>query len=226
MKWPNDLDRGRDHSHRATKRNGSERSLLGDIGSLIETTGAAVSPRRSTRNWSCSTGKSRPVSGRIFCTNRRSRLWLEIVPHWGDNCRNSAGLLGKGIAAHDSFCRSYPNARIVSALRRQLNWTHIRYILYLPDPLQRTERGKLRFDGACGRLAGFERVRRRLERSDGAVGLSPTSPPFWVRYPRFSDTSRATSANDSPACRREADGGSTCSAISWPMSPRCFSIPS
>jgi predicted nuclease of restriction endonuclease-like (RecB) superfamily len=35
------------------------------------------------------------------------------------------------------FAEVFPDAQIVSALRRQLSWTHIRQIIYLPDPLQR-----------------------------------------------------------------------------------------
>ncbi len=35
------------------------------------------------------------------------------------------------------FAETFPNREIVSALSRQLGWTHFRQIIYLPDALQR-----------------------------------------------------------------------------------------
>ncbi len=35
------------------------------------------------------------------------------------------------------FAEVFPDEQIVYALRRQLSWTHLRQIIYLPDPLQR-----------------------------------------------------------------------------------------
>jgi ParB-like chromosome segregation protein Spo0J len=35
------------------------------------------------------------------------------------------------------FAEVFPDGTIVSALRRQLSWTHLRQIIYLKDPLQR-----------------------------------------------------------------------------------------
>jgi len=35
------------------------------------------------------------------------------------------------------FAEVFPNGKIVSALRRQLSWTHFKRLIYLPDPLQR-----------------------------------------------------------------------------------------
>ena len=35
------------------------------------------------------------------------------------------------------FAEAFPDERIVSALMRQLSWTHFLSIIYLPDPLQR-----------------------------------------------------------------------------------------
>lgn len=35
------------------------------------------------------------------------------------------------------FAEYFPNEQIVSALRRQLSWTHFKQIIYLDDPLQR-----------------------------------------------------------------------------------------
>lgn len=35
------------------------------------------------------------------------------------------------------FAETFPDERIVSALRRQLNWTHIKTLMYFDDPLKR-----------------------------------------------------------------------------------------
>jgi len=35
------------------------------------------------------------------------------------------------------FAVAFPDEEIVSALRRQLSWTHIRMIIYMDDPLKR-----------------------------------------------------------------------------------------
>jgi len=35
------------------------------------------------------------------------------------------------------FAETFPNAEIISALRRQLTWTHIKTLMYVDDPLKR-----------------------------------------------------------------------------------------
>jgi predicted nuclease of restriction endonuclease-like (RecB) superfamily len=35
------------------------------------------------------------------------------------------------------FAEAFPDAEIVSALRRQLSWTHFKQLIYLDDPLKR-----------------------------------------------------------------------------------------
>jgi hypothetical protein len=36
------------------------------------------------------------------------------------------------------FARAFPNSEIVSALRRQLSWSHFKQLIYMEDELKRT----------------------------------------------------------------------------------------
>ena len=79
------------------------------------------------------------------------------------------------------FAESFPDARIVSALLRQLSWTHFLSIIYLEDPLQRdfyaemcrierwstrTLQERIRIAQIASRIVGV-----RLRRGEAANGL-------------------------------------------------------
>ena len=46
------------------------------------------------------------------------------------------GFSQRNLASMVRFAEMFPNARIVSALRRQLSWSHFIQIIYLDDPLK------------------------------------------------------------------------------------------
>jgi hypothetical protein len=60
-----------------------------------------------------------------------SALSRHLVADYG------SGFAEKTIRHMVQFAEAFPDEEIVSALRRQLSWTHFRQIIYLPDPLQR-----------------------------------------------------------------------------------------
>lgn len=47
------------------------------------------------------------------------------------------GFSGKNLRHMLRFAEAFPQAEIVSALRRQLSWTHIKTLIYIDDPLKR-----------------------------------------------------------------------------------------
>jgi len=47
------------------------------------------------------------------------------------------GFSQRNLASMVRFTEVFPNARMVSALRRQLSWSHFIQIIYLDDPLKR-----------------------------------------------------------------------------------------
>lgn len=49
-----------------------------------------------------------------------------------------AGFSEKGLRHMMRFADAFPQARIVSALGRQLSWTHFRQLIYIEDPLKRS----------------------------------------------------------------------------------------
>src|ERR1700692_432517 len=74
------------------------------------------------------------------------------------------------------FAESSPDARIVSALLRQLSWTHFLSIIYLEDPLQR--------DFDSGQMELYLRWLDRHERQQGE-GLARKNT---CRFARLSTT--------------------------------------
>ncbi|MEI8197054.1 MAG: PDDEXK nuclease domain-containing protein [Phycisphaerae bacterium] len=58
-------------------------------------------------------------------------LSAKLVAEYGQ------GFTERNLAYMIRFAEVFPDSEIVSALRRQLSWTHLRQIIYLTDPLQR-----------------------------------------------------------------------------------------
>ena len=48
-----------------------------------------------------------------------------------------SGVCGQKPAPHDAVAQTFPDERIVSALRRRLTWTHLKALIYIDDPLKR-----------------------------------------------------------------------------------------
>ena len=58
-------------------------------------------------------------------------LSRQLEPEFG------RGVSDKSLRHMMRFAEVFPDREIVSALRRQLSWTHFKRLIYLPDPLQR-----------------------------------------------------------------------------------------
>lgn len=70
---------------------------------------------------------------------RRAEYGAEVVAALG---RHLEGQFGRGFDEKSlrhmlRFAEAFPDAEIVSALRRQLSWTHFKQLVYLDDPLKR-----------------------------------------------------------------------------------------
>jgi len=71
--------------------------------------------------------------------NKRAKYGEEIVKHLSVNLTEQ---YGKGWSEKHlrhclRFAETFPDSQIVSALQRQLTWTHIKFILYIDDDLKR-----------------------------------------------------------------------------------------
>ncbi|MDD4888843.1 MAG: PDDEXK nuclease domain-containing protein [Phycisphaerae bacterium] len=113
-------------------------SLLGDIRSLIEATRGRVAQTVNSElvllYWQIGTRirqdilhEKRAEYGEQILHALSAKLVAEYGP----------GFSEKVLRHITHFAEVYPDERSVSALRRQLSWTHLREIIYLPDPLQR-----------------------------------------------------------------------------------------
>jgi predicted nuclease of restriction endonuclease-like (RecB) superfamily len=112
--------------------------LLDDLREMIEKTrrqvATAVNMASVMLNW-----------------NLGQRIWREIMGEkraaYGEQIvdavsRQLASEYGRGFSRSNlfhmiRFVQTFPDEKIVSALSRQLSWTHFRSIMYLEDPMQR-----------------------------------------------------------------------------------------
>lgn len=123
----------------ATKgRTPSANPLIGDIRALIEETRSAVAVTvnagMTLLYWRIGKRIREDILG-----NQRAGYGDEIVATLS---RQLATDYGRGFSEKSlrhmlRFVEAFPEERIVSALMRQLSWTHFLSILYLPDSLQR-----------------------------------------------------------------------------------------
>lgn len=116
----------------------SDSSLLTDVRKLIlearEQTAQAVNAALTMTYWH--------VGDRIrsdILRHQRAEYGEEIVSALG---RQLEAEFGRGFSEKSlrhmiRFAEAFPNLEIVSALRRELGWTHFKSIIYLKDPLQR-----------------------------------------------------------------------------------------
>jgi len=112
--------------------------LLGDIREMIEEARAAVASAVNARltmlYWR--------IGGRIgreILKGARARYGAEIVSALARQLTTEygRGFSEKSLRHMIRFAEVFADEQIVSALMRQLSWTHFLAIIYLPEPLQR-----------------------------------------------------------------------------------------
>jgi predicted nuclease of restriction endonuclease-like (RecB) superfamily len=113
-------------------------ALLTDLRSLIDharsRTAVAINSELVLLYWQ--------IGSRIrqdILQNQRAEYGQQIVSALGRQLHQEfgPGFSEKVLRHMIRFAEVFPDAEIVSALRRQLSWTHLRQIIYLPDPLHR-----------------------------------------------------------------------------------------
>ena len=70
---------------------------------------------------------------------KRAGYGEEIVSALGRQLEQEfgRGFSGKSLHHMTRFAQAFPDKEIVSALRRQLTWTHFKSLVYIEDPLKR-----------------------------------------------------------------------------------------
>ena len=112
--------------------------LATDIGALIESTQGqvvqAANAALTTLYWQIGMRIRHEV-----LQQRRADYGGEIVVALGKRLEreHGRGFDEKSLRHMVRFAEQFPDERIVSALRRQLSWTHFKRLIYLPDVLQR-----------------------------------------------------------------------------------------
>jgi predicted nuclease of restriction endonuclease-like (RecB) superfamily len=115
----------------------SER-LFGDIRLLIEPAkfhlAQTASTVLATLYWNVGKRIKEEILG-----NERAEYGKEIVSALGRQLTADygAGFSEKSLWHMIRFAQVYPDEKIVSALRRELSWTHFKEIIYIDDPLKR-----------------------------------------------------------------------------------------
>ena len=71
------------------------------------------------------------------------------------------GFSGKSLHHMVRFVEAFPDLQIVSALLRQLSWSHFLSLIYLKDPLQRDFYEFMKLHGAPDRMVQDEVVHRK-----------------------------------------------------------------
>lgn len=128
------------YSPQAPSKNGlsSVDSLVGDIRELIEETRSAVAVTVNAGltllYWRIGVRIREDILG-----NERAGYGDEIVSTLSRQLtiEYGRGFSEKSLRHMIRFAEAFQDERIVSALMRQLSWTHFLSVIYLPDPLQR-----------------------------------------------------------------------------------------
>lgn len=117
---------------------GMSPSLLGDIRSMIENArvrvASAVNSELVELYWRIGTRIRQDI-----LHERRAEYGRAIVSALGRQLHQEfgPGFSQKVLRHMIRFSEVYPDEAMISALRRQLSWTHLREIIYLSEPLQR-----------------------------------------------------------------------------------------
>jgi predicted nuclease of restriction endonuclease-like (RecB) superfamily len=121
-----------------TRQAGVNRALLGELRAMIvqarEGVARAVDSALTTLYWHI----GRRVRTDIL-RHERAAYGQEIVSALGRqlSAEFGRGFDDKSLRHMLKFAEAFPEESIVSALRRQLAWTHFKQIIYLDDPLKR-----------------------------------------------------------------------------------------
>ena len=113
--------------------------LLGDIRALIEAareqTARAVNSALVGLYWHIGkrirAGRAPGEAGRVRRADCGDAVATQLTAEYG------RGFAEKSLWHMIRFAEVFPDGQIVSALRRQLSWTHFKEIIYLDDPLKR-----------------------------------------------------------------------------------------
>lgn len=117
---------------------GVPNKLLGDIRKMIEDARAAVASAVNVRLTMLYWRIGRRI-GQEILRGARAEYGAEIVSALARQLTSEygRGFSEKSLRHMIRFAEAFADERIVSALMRQLSWTHFLAIIYLPEPLQR-----------------------------------------------------------------------------------------
>lgn len=113
-------------------------ALLTDVRQLIQTARAriarAVDSGMVMVHWEVGNRIHREI-----LKEKRAQYGAQIVSALGREleCEFGRGFSEKSLRHMIRFAEAFPDKEIVSALRRQLSWTHFKALIYLEDPLKR-----------------------------------------------------------------------------------------
>jgi predicted nuclease of restriction endonuclease-like (RecB) superfamily len=137
--------------------------LVRDIGEMIDAARKQVSVTANA----ALTGLYWQIGQRVHTKvldERRAAYGTQIVSAAGRQleARYGRGFGDKSLRHMIRFARAFPSAEIVSALRRQLSWSHFKQLIYMDDELKRT------FYAEMCRVEGWS-TRVLAERIDGML---------------------------------------------------------
>jgi predicted nuclease of restriction endonuclease-like (RecB) superfamily len=138
-------------------------TLVRDIGAMIDAARKQVSVTANA----ALTGLYWQIGQRVHTDvleERRAEYGAQIVSASGRQleARYGRGFGEKSLRHMIRFARAFPSSEIVSALRRQLSWSHFKQLIYMEDELKRT------FYAEMCRVEGWS-TRVLAERIDGML---------------------------------------------------------
>ncbi len=112
--------------------------LFGDIRLLIESAKSHIAQTASTVLATLYWNVGKRIKEEIL-GNERAEYGKEIVSALGRQltAEYGTGFSEKSLWHMIRFAQVYPDEKIVSAMRRELSWTHFKEIIYIDDPLKR-----------------------------------------------------------------------------------------
>ncbi len=138
-------------------------TLVSDIGAMIDAARKQVSVAANA----ALTGLYWQIGQRVHTRvleERRAEYGAQIVSAAGRQleARYGRGFGEKSLRHMIRFARAFPSPEFVSALRRQLSWSHFKQLIYMEDELKRT------FYAEMCRVEGWS-TRALAERIDGML---------------------------------------------------------
>ncbi|OJH41977.1 PDDEXK nuclease domain-containing protein [Cystobacter ferrugineus] len=137
--------------------------LVRDIGAMIDAARKQVSVTANAALMGLYWQIGQRVHTEVL-EERRAEYGAQIVSAVGRQleARYGRGFGEKSLRHMIRFARAFPSAEIVSALRRQLSWSHFKQLIYMEDELKRT------FYAEMCRVEGWS-TRALAERIDGML---------------------------------------------------------